>query len=421
MAERAHLLHRLRALPTLGGEIARAAIEIVVIAAGLAWLDPRGAPLAIALGAGRAAGPVRRRAGGGGARSADAQPRRRAGALLSRRAARAGGGADARRRAGAGARAPRSPARMGRGRAAGARRGADGGGRCRRCSASRWRSACWSASSRAGDGDGRDVGSRDGAAARLLGAVAAGARSGADGAGPADPGAAQPDLASARAARRPRGRCGRRDARGRAPATTAAGDAAGVRVAARRRARGGRRSPDPGGRRARRSRPAKRWRSSARRAPASRAWWGCCSAGTARRPARSASTARRSTAPAIEALRRRTVWIDPAVYLWNRSLADNLAFGLAATPEALGAALDEAELGEVVRRLPEGLGDAARRGGRAGLGRRRAAGAVRARAPARAPAAGDPRRAVPGSVARSAPGAARARARAAGRRRRSSA
>ena len=58
----------------------------------------------------------------------------------------------------------------------------------------------------------------------------------------------------------------------------------------------------------------------------------------------------------IEALRRRTVWIDPAVYLWNRSLADNLAFGLAATPEAFGAVLDEAELGEVVRRLPEGLG-----------------------------------------------------------------
>jgi ABC-type multidrug transport system fused ATPase/permease subunit len=57
----------------------------------------------------------------------------------------------------------------------------------------------------------------------------------------------------------------------------------------------------------------------------------------------------------IEALRRRTVWIDPAVYLWNRSLADNLAFGLAATPEGLGAVLDEADLGEVVRRLPQGV------------------------------------------------------------------
>ena len=58
----------------------------------------------------------------------------------------------------------------------------------------------------------------------------------------------------------------------------------------------------------------------------------------------------------IEALRRRTVWIDPAVYLWNRSLADNLAFGLAAVPDALGAVLDEAELDEVARRLPDGLG-----------------------------------------------------------------
>src|SRR5579863_8697420 len=50
MAERAHLLHRLRTLPTLAGEIARTAIEIVVIAGGLAWLAPRGAGLAIALG-----------------------------------------------------------------------------------------------------------------------------------------------------------------------------------------------------------------------------------------------------------------------------------------------------------------------------------------------------------------------------------
>ncbi len=57
----------------------------------------------------------------------------------------------------------------------------------------------------------------------------------------------------------------------------------------------------------------------------------------------------------IVALRRRTVWIDPAVYLWNRSLAENLAFGLAAVPDELAAALDEAELGEVVRRLPAGV------------------------------------------------------------------
>jgi len=61
---------------------------------------------------------------------------------------------------------------------------------------------------------------------------------------------------------------------------------------------------------------------------------------------------------AIESLRRKTVWIDPSVYLWNRSLGDNLTFGLAgasATPEAFDVVLEEADLGEVVRRLPRGL------------------------------------------------------------------
>src|SRR6185312_8112007 len=51
MAEGAHLLHRLRALPTLGGEIARAALEIAVLTAGLCWVYPPGAALAVALGA----------------------------------------------------------------------------------------------------------------------------------------------------------------------------------------------------------------------------------------------------------------------------------------------------------------------------------------------------------------------------------
>jgi len=56
----------------------------------------------------------------------------------------------------------------------------------------------------------------------------------------------------------------------------------------------------------------------------------------------------------LEALRRRTVWVDPAVYLWNRSLAANLAFGLATTPEGLVEVLRDADLDEVVRRLPGG-------------------------------------------------------------------
>src|SRR5262249_32672156 len=62
-------------------------------------------------------------------------------------------------------------------------------------------------------------------------------------------------------------------------------------------------------------------------------------------------------APALRRLRARTVWIDPAVQIWNRSLADNLAFGARAAPgrEALARAVAEAELDDVVARLPDGL------------------------------------------------------------------
>jgi ABC-type bacteriocin/lantibiotic exporter with double-glycine peptidase domain len=51
MAERAHLMHRLRALPTLGADVARTALEIVVIAVALAWLYPGGAALALGIAA----------------------------------------------------------------------------------------------------------------------------------------------------------------------------------------------------------------------------------------------------------------------------------------------------------------------------------------------------------------------------------
>jgi ATP-binding cassette subfamily B protein len=56
----------------------------------------------------------------------------------------------------------------------------------------------------------------------------------------------------------------------------------------------------------------------------------------------------------LEALRGRSAWVDPAVYLWNRSLAANLAFGLAEPPADLGSAMGDAELEEVARRLPRG-------------------------------------------------------------------
>ena len=58
---------------------------------------------------------------------------------------------------------------------------------------------------------------------------------------------------------------------------------------------------------------------------------------------------------ALEALRRRTVWVDRSVYLWNRSLGANLSFGVATTPEGLAAALADADLAEVAERLPLGL------------------------------------------------------------------
>ncbi|MES1166249.1 MAG: cysteine peptidase family C39 domain-containing protein, partial [Verrucomicrobiota bacterium] len=58
MAERAHLLHRLRALPALVGDAARVALQIVVIGAGLCVLDPAGAGWALALVAASLAIPL---------------------------------------------------------------------------------------------------------------------------------------------------------------------------------------------------------------------------------------------------------------------------------------------------------------------------------------------------------------------------
>ncbi len=48
MTERSHMIHRIRHLPELGGQLLRSSFELVLTAAGIAWLDPRSAPLAIA-------------------------------------------------------------------------------------------------------------------------------------------------------------------------------------------------------------------------------------------------------------------------------------------------------------------------------------------------------------------------------------
>jgi ATP-binding cassette subfamily B protein len=62
-------------------------------------------------------------------------------------------------------------------------------------------------------------------------------------------------------------------------------------------------------------------------------------------------------------LRKHTVWIDPAVALWNDSVAANLAYG-ARDPD-LGAVIEAAELEPMIARLPDGL--AARVGEGGGL------------------------------------------------------
>jgi ATP-binding cassette subfamily B protein len=58
----------------------------------------------------------------------------------------------------------------------------------------------------------------------------------------------------------------------------------------------------------------------------------------------------------LDRLREETAWVEPAVRLWNRSLVDNLGYGVRPAPVAgLGAVLQEADLFDVLQRLPEGL------------------------------------------------------------------
>ena len=55
-------------------------------------------------------------------------------------------------------------------------------------------------------------------------------------------------------------------------------------------------------------------------------------------------------------LRRRTVWVDPAVYLWNQSLYKNVLYGTSGEPEApLGRLVDVADLRPLLEMLPDGM------------------------------------------------------------------
>jgi ABC-type bacteriocin/lantibiotic exporter with double-glycine peptidase domain len=59
---------------------------------------------------------------------------------------------------------------------------------------------------------------------------------------------------------------------------------------------------------------------------------------------------------AIDALRRQTAWVDPAVQIWNQSLLDNLRYGNdSARTWALDEALKGADLLDILEALPEGL------------------------------------------------------------------
>lgn len=58
----------------------------------------------------------------------------------------------------------------------------------------------------------------------------------------------------------------------------------------------------------------------------------------------------------LEELRRQTAWVDPSVQLWNRSLIENLRYGVSDDSlGSIGKVIDAADLGRVLERLPDGL------------------------------------------------------------------
>jgi ABC-type bacteriocin/lantibiotic exporter with double-glycine peptidase domain len=58
----------------------------------------------------------------------------------------------------------------------------------------------------------------------------------------------------------------------------------------------------------------------------------------------------------LQAIRRETVWVDPAVQLWNRSLLENLRYGIHGPVSApIMPIIEQANLFGVVEKLPDGL------------------------------------------------------------------
>ncbi|MGH8488590.1 MAG: ATP-binding cassette domain-containing protein [Gammaproteobacteria bacterium] len=58
----------------------------------------------------------------------------------------------------------------------------------------------------------------------------------------------------------------------------------------------------------------------------------------------------------LEALRRETAWVDPAIQIWNRPFLDNLGYSSRnATFDALGSIIEASDLKGVLQKLPLGL------------------------------------------------------------------
>ena len=71
------------------------------------------------------------------------------------------------------------------------------------------------------------------------------------------------------------------------------------------------------------------------------------------------------TGERLQALRRETVWVDPAVHLWNRTLLENLQYGSGQeVSRSLAEVIEAADLRGVVEHLDDGLQTPLGEGGR---------------------------------------------------------
>jgi ATP-binding cassette subfamily B protein len=61
------------------------------------------------------------------------------------------------------------------------------------------------------------------------------------------------------------------------------------------------------------------------------------------------------TARELDELRRVTVWVDPGVYLWNRTLLENLRYGAEWLPASYASILEAADLHGILEGMPDGL------------------------------------------------------------------